>query len=736
MATDHDRATRINAREWFHSIEIDKGLVTPGRVPLSYLLDMLKSLGFPESLKDLSVLDIGAWDGFFSFEAEKRGAKRVVAYDLHPPDYYGFALAKELLGSEVEYIQGSVYDLSPAVYGTFDVVFFFGVLYHLRYPLLALDRIWEVTNQYLLLETHCLDNRLVLSDGSTVSLSEIDQRLTNISLFQFYRGDELHTGDFSNWFAPNRCSVEETLWSAGFHPEFLATWNDRVAYKAVKLPGTPEYQKQTYRGLAWMQSPDGNRSWAFPLRRVEGQAAGQTREFPATVEQGGYQHQETPKLKDLQAQAVSLGRQLEVAKAEGQWLSEENNHLRQQLAATEEASSELLASVQTLTAQYRGSEALRLDQMALVKTQEQQLSALRAQLELAKQVLDIVRDTRMYRLLRQLGRWKFMEQMLPPLPADAAPQSQCGEEALTVPSRAEREQQTPSGAEPSSISPPPQEADIHRQAEFETCYAQVRPPKKRGGVSYSQGAEGRIVQRLRGLGLEVYDYEIDAADYRQYFRAARYVEDFPDYYPDNLPEKSLEHYVAAKLLRLNEQDTYIDIASEHSPVHEIYRRLFGAKTYQQDLAYPPGLNGAMLGGDAANMPVPDGFASKMALHCSFEHFEGETDSRFISETARVLRPGGAVCIVPLYLFEEYAIQTDPVLALSAGIAFEDEAAIYCAQGWNNRHGRFYDAEHLLTRVCKHLNGLTLEIYTLVNVQQVDASCYARFAMLIKKPEVR
>ena len=97
MATNQDKTALINAREWFHSIEIEKGLVTPGRVPHWYLLDMLKSLGFPESLEGLSVLDIGAWDGFFSFEAERRGAKRVVAYDLHPPNHYGFVVAKELL---------------------------------------------------------------------------------------------------------------------------------------------------------------------------------------------------------------------------------------------------------------------------------------------------------------------------------------------------------------------------------------------------------------------------------------------------------------------------------------------------------------------------------------------------------------------------------------------------------------------------------------------------------------
>ena len=481
MATNQDKTALINAREWFHSIEIEKGLVTPGRVPHWYLLDMLKSLGFPESLEGLSVLDIGAWDGFFSFEAERRGAKRVVAYDLHPPNHYGFVVAKELLESKVEYIQGSVYDLSPALCGTFDVVLFFGVLYHLRYPLLAIDRISEVTNQYLLLESHCLDNRLVLSDRSTVPLSEIDQRITNISLFQFYRRDELYAGDYSNWFAPNRRAIEDALFSAGFHPEFLAAWDDRVAYKAIKLPGTREYQQQTYEGMKWICDLVGNWSWAFPPRQPEVKVADQRRELPAIVEQREYQYQEVPNLNDLQAQTLSLRRQLEVAEAEVQGLSAETNHLRQQLTAAEKASNELSDTVQELTAQCRRSDALRLDQNALVRMQEHQLSALRAQLQIVQQALDIVQDTRMYRLLRRMGRWKFIEQLLPQLPAGSFPRSHPDEDENTGTNHGAREHLTPSGPEPVGISSLRQKAVIDHQAAFDTCYDQVRHPKKRGG---------------------------------------------------------------------------------------------------------------------------------------------------------------------------------------------------------------------------------------------------------------
>src|SRR5262245_20357647 len=224
---------------------------------------------------------------------------------------------------------------------------------------------------------------------------------------------------------------------------------------------------------------------------------------------------------------------------------------------------------------------------------------------------------------------------------------------------------------------------------FDSMYALVREPKKRTAVWYSDGSEERIVARVRALGIDVRPFVIDVVDYARYVAAARYQEDFPDYYAFNRSEKSLEHYLAATLLRLGPPDVYVDVASEHSPAPDIYRRLFGVTAYRQDLAYAPGLQGDMIGGDAASMPVPDGFSTRMALHCSFEHFEEDADIRFVREARRVLRRGGAVCVVPLYLAEEYAIQTDPEVAVPARIDFEADATVYCARGWGNRHGRFY-----------------------------------------------
>lgn len=200
----------------------------------------------------------------------------------------------------------------------------------------------------------------------------------------------------------------------------------------------------------------------------------------------------------------------------------------------------------------------------------------------------------------------------------------------------------------------------------------------------------------------------------------------------NLAEKSLEHYLGARLLALSKDDLYIDIASSNSPAPEIYHKMYGCKCYRQDMMFLEGMNENTIGGDAANMSVRDGFASKMALHCSFEHFEGDSDIGFIKEASRVLLVGGRLCILPLYLFNKYVIQTDPTVLPKGGIQFDSDAVLYCAKGWGQRHGRFYDVPHFITRIGDNLDGFNLVIYVVQNEKEVDPSCYVKFIALFQK----
>lgn len=275
---------------------------------------------------------------------------------------------------------------------------------------------------------------------------------------------------------------------------------------------------------------------------------------------------------------------------------------------------------------------------------------------------------------------------------------------------------------------------VKNRIAFRVRVKSIREPKVIGAVEFKGDTESKILADLKGLGVEARNFVIDLKKYREYFEKAGYEKKYPSYYSFNIHEKSLEHFIAAELLSLKKGEIYVDIASETSPVPEIYRNLFHCETYRQDLSYPAGINGDRIGCDASKMPVNPEFADKMALHCSFEHFEGEADANFIKEASRVLKPGGRCCIVPLYLFERYAIQTDP--GQHGSVEFEPDAIIHCSNGWRNRHGRFYDAEHLKRRVLDNLNGLNYTVFRIVNAKDVHASCYVKFALLLEKPHER
>lgn len=185
---------------WFHRIDLGNGLVTPGE---DNTPEKLKTLGLPDDLTGITVLDIGAWDGFFSFEAERRGARRVLATDdfcWSGPGWgtkAGFDLVHRVRNSRVESKEIGVLDLSPETVGVFDLVLFLGVLYHLPHPLLALERVASVTGKQLILETG------------------VDMTWFKKPLLAFYPGAEA-AGDPTNWWGPNPAAVKAMLHTVGF----------------------------------------------------------------------------------------------------------------------------------------------------------------------------------------------------------------------------------------------------------------------------------------------------------------------------------------------------------------------------------------------------------------------------------------------------------------------------------------------------------------------------------------
>lgn len=141
--------SQVATLRWFHRIDLGNGIVTPGENDKDHQ-DWVTS-ALPQRMDGLSVLDIGAWDGYFSFLAEERGARRVLAIDslqneeTHRSGRRPFELAKEVRRSGVEYRVLDVRDLDR-LDESFDVVLFLGVYYHLPDPWKALEAIRRKVN--------------------------------------------------------------------------------------------------------------------------------------------------------------------------------------------------------------------------------------------------------------------------------------------------------------------------------------------------------------------------------------------------------------------------------------------------------------------------------------------------------------------------------------------------------------------------------------------------------------
>lgn len=228
-------AAVANVDYWFQSIDVGDGVVTPGSKSPEFLANEWEYLRLGD-LTGRSVLDIGAWDGWFSLAAERAGARRVVALDHYAwsvdwrafrtfvderqargervvdpctvaslwrpdslPGKAGFDTARRLVGSAVEdvVLDFSHDDLTSV--GRFDVVLFLGVLYHLADPVDALRRLYSLTSDVAVILTHA------------VRVGGFEDR----ALAEFFPHDEFN-GDPTNWWVPNMRTLVGWCESAGF----------------------------------------------------------------------------------------------------------------------------------------------------------------------------------------------------------------------------------------------------------------------------------------------------------------------------------------------------------------------------------------------------------------------------------------------------------------------------------------------------------------------------------------
>jgi tRNA (mo5U34)-methyltransferase len=209
-----EQSTSIN---WFHRIRLGADFVTGGQDNSE---EKCKHLNLPTDLAGKTAIDMGCWDGFFSFECERRGASRVVSTDdfvwrsIGTKDA-GYDFAHKTLESKAVKLRSSIEALDARKIGTFDLVLMLGVLYHAPDPLGYVRKARSLCSGLLVLETH------------------VDMLDCPRPAIAYYEGSSLN-GDSTNFWGPNTAAVVGMLKDCGFknvepQPVF---WNSRQAFHA------------------------------------------------------------------------------------------------------------------------------------------------------------------------------------------------------------------------------------------------------------------------------------------------------------------------------------------------------------------------------------------------------------------------------------------------------------------------------------------------------------------------
>ena len=213
--------------DWFHNLDLHGVWTAPNHFLGDFPNIKWKHIAalIPQDLKGATVLDIGCNGGFYCIQMKSRGAERVLGIDVDDRYLRQARFAAEQLQLNIEFEKRSVYEVAN-IPGQFDFVIFMGVLYHLRYPLYALDNIVKKVGKTLIFQT-------MVRGTETTSRYEENYHFWNKDIFrdpefpQMFFIENRYADDPTNWWIPNANACEAMLRSSGLeieaHPE-AETW--------------------------------------------------------------------------------------------------------------------------------------------------------------------------------------------------------------------------------------------------------------------------------------------------------------------------------------------------------------------------------------------------------------------------------------------------------------------------------------------------------------------------------
>jgi tRNA (mo5U34)-methyltransferase len=216
MSSVSNIAERVETlRPWFHNIDLCGVKTAPehflGDFP-NHKWQKLASV-LPDDLQGASVLDIGCNAGFYSLALKQRNAGRVLGIDLEDRCLDQARFAADTLALDVEFRKMCLYDVDTLP-GQFDYVLFMGVFYHLRYPLLALDKAVKKTSGTLIFQSMLRGSRNEYQSQPDYSFRD-EQIFHDVDFPASFFIEKSYAGDYTNWFIPNRSGAMAMLRSAG-----------------------------------------------------------------------------------------------------------------------------------------------------------------------------------------------------------------------------------------------------------------------------------------------------------------------------------------------------------------------------------------------------------------------------------------------------------------------------------------------------------------------------------------
>ena len=239
-------------RPWFHLIELGDGIRTKegsvAREDADHPLGVWQIISqcLPADLTGRSVLDVGCNAGFYSVRAYERGAARVLGVDAQRHQIQQALFVRRALRMEIEFQRMSVYDLDPHTMGQFDVTLALGLVYHCKHLVAALERLYLVTKELLILET------AILPPGATRRAAQVGAEADEPFYLLGYveNPPELKEAVY-NWFLPSPEALRALLLNVGF-PEvtLFHVTDDRAVFVCRKTEAFPDSHALPYLAAA------------------------------------------------------------------------------------------------------------------------------------------------------------------------------------------------------------------------------------------------------------------------------------------------------------------------------------------------------------------------------------------------------------------------------------------------------------------------------------------------------